>query len=397
MVRSCVSREGQAGAAPDARLVEKYRALRRKYRALAGRYGAGAGGESEALAFAALRRSHTGMALLRGEDFLVRNARWLALERRRRDGWRGGGRAYPGLRELAIGESMAMGSAGERGRELRFACADRDQVIEVRLEQLDRHGAPLVLDGAPLVLAMVYDVTESVRAQRREERARSDAAERERLSAVGELASTAAHEINNVLHAMALRLASLRGHIAGPEGEAGLGALTHMVYEAAARVSRLQDVGGRSCSAAGPVATPVPASGAAPDGPLHVLVVDDDPDVLEAAGLALRYLKQCVDLAPSGPEAIARFLAGERFDLVLCDIAMPQADGWQVAREVHALAPRTPLYFVSGCAREVRPEEARRAGVAGVLAKPLSLEALRALLAASPARSPLADARGPAR
>jgi CheY-like chemotaxis protein len=137
-----------------------------------------------------------------------------------------------------------------------------------------------------------------------------------------------------------------------------------------------------------------------PEVSLRVLVVDDDRDVLEATGLALEHLKQRVDLAPSGPEAIARFVAGERFDLVLCDIGMPQLDGWQVAREVHALAPRTRLFLVSGCAREIRPEDAQRAGVVGVLAKPLSLEALRGLLAPAPEPEPepmpLAETRGQA-
>jgi CheY-like chemotaxis protein len=386
-------REGQVGAMPDSRLVDEERVLRPKYRALVARHGADPGGERHALAlaFAAIRRSRTGIALLRGGVVLVRNVRWLALERRRGVEWRGEERAYPNLRALAIGESSAMARAGERMRERRFARAGPDEVVELHLERLDR-------PGTPLVLAMARDVTEAVRAERREERARSEAAERERLRVVGELASGVAHEINNVLHAMALRLAALRGRVEDPEGEAGLGALTRMVSEAAARVSRLQDVAGRSRSTAAPPDQRAPASGTVPEVSLRVLVVDDDRDVLEAAGLALEYLKQRVDLAPSGPEAIARFVAGERFDLVLCDIGMPQLDGWQVAREVHALAPRTRLFLVSGCAREIRPEDAQRAGVVGVLAKPLSLEALRGLLAPAPESEPvpLAETRSQA-
>jgi CheY-like chemotaxis protein len=378
-------REGQVGVPLDSRLVDKDRVLRPRYRVLVDGHdghGANPGGERRALAlaFAAIRRSRTGIALLRGGGILVRNVRWLALERGRGVSWRGEERAYPDLRALAIGESSAMTHAGERTRERRFARADPDEVIEVHLERFDR-------PGTPLVLAMARDATEAVRAERREERARSEAVERERLRAVGDLASGVAHEINNVLHAMALRLASLRGRVEGPEGEAGLGALTRMVSEAAARVSRLQDVAGRSRPAAAPDQR-APAPGTVPEVSLRVLVVDDDRDVLEAAGLALEHLKQRVDLAPSGPEAIARFVAGERFDLVLCDIGMPQLDGWQVAREVHALAPRTRLFLVSGCAREIRPEDAQRAGVVGVLAKPLSLEALRGLLAPAPGPEP---------
>ena len=113
--------------------------------------------------------------------------------------------------------------------------------------------------------------------------------ERERQQAMGELASTAAHEMNNVLHAMALRLASLRGQDNRRELTGGVEALARMVAEAAGMVRRLQDRAGKSRCEAQFTATPDP--GRVLTG-LRVLVVDDDPDVLEAAGLALGHLGQ---------------------------------------------------------------------------------------------------------
>ena len=357
-------------------LADRYRALCRKYRALVDRYGAemDGAGATLGLSFAAIRRSHTGMALLCGGTFLVRNARWLALERREGD-WGCDERSYPNLRALAMGEASAMAHARERTRELRFSPSDCSAVIEVRIEQLDR-------PGKPVYLGMVRDVTEAVRAEEREQRERSEAAHRERLRAVGDFASEAAHRINNVLHAMALRLASLRGQPEGVERQQSLEALAQLVTEAAGCVSRLQDATGRSHAEERP--TPVPGLAPAELPRLHILVVDDDPDVLEAAGLALAHLGQDVDGTPSGADAIGRFTAGERFDLVLCDIGMPGIDGWQVAREVHSISPRTQLYLVSGWAREIRSEEVQRAGASGLLAKPLSLDTLRAVLATVP-------------
>jgi len=204
--------------------------------------------------------------------------------------------------------------------------------------------------------------------------------ERERQQAVGELASTTAHEINNVLHAMVLRLATLRAQARG-ELAGGLEALTRMVADAAAKVRRLEDRAGKSRRETEFTRTPVPAGALARR---RVLVVDDDPDVLEAAGLALEHLGQQVDLAGSGVGAVARVRAGERYDLILCDLGMPELDGWQVAREIDELTPGTRLYLVSGWAREVAAEEAAQAGVSGMLAKPLSLDTLRSLLAAAP-------------
>ena len=371
-------RTGQLEVSPDCRpLVEKYRALCRKYRALVDRCGADVAEDPStfALAFAAIRRSRTGIALLCSRAFLIRNARWLAVERWEGDDWRCGGRAYPNLRALAITEASQMSRVEERARGLRFSRPDLSQVIEVRLERLDR-------PGRAIYLAMVRDVTEEARAERRAEEARSHAAEQERSRAVGDLASSTAHAMNNVLHAMAMRLASLRAEPDGADREEGLRALGQLVADAAACVSRLQDLAGCSRSPAERDAPCSAGARAAPEAPsLRVLVVDDDPDVLEAAGLALSHLGQEVDGTPSGADAVARFRAGERFDLVLCDIGMPQVDGWEVAREVHALSPGTQLYLVSGWAREIRPDDVRRAGAAGLLAKPLSLETLRALLA----------------
>ena len=154
-----------------------------------------------------------------------------------------------------------------------------------------------------------------------------------------------------------------------------------MVADAAATVRRLQDRAGKSRCEAALARTAVPSGALARR---RVLVVDDDPDVLEAAGLALERLGQQVDLARSGVVAVARVRAGERYDLILCDLGMPELDGWQVAREIDELTPGTRLYLVSGCAREVAPEQAAQAGVSGMLAKPLSLDALRSLVATSP-------------
>ena len=63
----------------------------------------------------------------------------------------------------------------------------------------------------------------------------------------------------------------------------------------------------------------------------RILIVDDDPDVLQ---LWTRMLNSCDDAleivaALSGEEALAQLRAGPP-DLVLLDILMPDVDGWQV-------------------------------------------------------------------
>jgi len=102
---------------------------------------------------------------------------------------------------------------------------------------------------------------------------------------------------------------------------------------------------------------------------------------------------QRVESVRSGPDAIGLFERGERFDLVLCDVGMPQMSGWQVAREIQRIAPGTQIWMLTGWANEIGEADPRRRYVRGVLAKPLDLDQLRSLLTTSPgAPTPRPDA-----
>ena len=87
-----------------------------------------------------------------------------------------------------------------------------------------------------------------------------------------------------------------------------------------------------------------------------------------------------VDTAASGHLALERFRRGDRYDLVLCDVGMPEMSGWQVVAELQRIAPETRVWLLTGWANEISEHDPRLAGVRGVLGKPLDLERLRALL-----------------
>jgi CheY-like chemotaxis protein len=112
-----------------------------------------------------------------------------------------------------------------------------------------------------------------------------------------------------------------------------------------------------------------------------VLLIDDEADNLEVLSELLQLEGQEVETAQSGPSALNLFRNGEQFDLVLCDVGMPEMSGWQVAREIQELARGTPVYMLTGWANEIGSKDARRDLVRGVLAKPLDLDVLRELLA----------------
>lgn len=114
---------------------------------------------------------------------------------------------------------------------------------------------------------------------------------------------------------------------------------------------------------------------------LHrILIVDDEDDNLDVLREVLEIEGQQVAAAKSGPIALALFDAGSRFDLVLCDVGMPEMSGWHVAREIQRLAPGTPVWMLTGWANEISEQDPRRQYVRGVLAKPIDLDQLRALL-----------------
>jgi CheY-like chemotaxis protein len=116
-----------------------------------------------------------------------------------------------------------------------------------------------------------------------------------------------------------------------------------------------------------------------------VLLVDDEPLVGRAVARVLREFD--VDLETSASAALARVLAGPRYDAVVCDLMMPDATGMdlhaRVAEEDAAAAAR--FVFLTGGAFTVEAETFLNSTRAERIIKPFESAALR-LLAAARAR-----------
>ena len=109
----------------------------------------------------------------------------------------------------------------------------------------------------------------------------------------------------------------------------------------------------------------------------RILVVDDDPDILDALAIWLED-RFDVTTASDGARALA-VLRDQMFDLVLLDLMMPAVDGATVKRTLDARGTKVPIIVVSAIAD--LPRHARALGVTDYLAKPLDLEALDAAIA----------------
>ena len=131
------------------------------------------------------------------------------------------------------------------------------------------------------------------------------------------------------------------------------------------------------------------ATGEHAAGPLRVLVVEDDPDILDALVCALEGASYNVIGAENGVDAML-LLGAQRFDLIVLDLYMPGVDGETILQSLRAKGMRTPVVLASA-SRSVA-ETARAFGVAGYLKKPFSLPALEAMVASAVVQPPIADA-----
>ena len=110
----------------------------------------------------------------------------------------------------------------------------------------------------------------------------------------------------------------------------------------------------------------------------RVLVVDDDPEIVDAVGEALQDDGYLVETATDGATALKRVLEAPP-DLIVLDVRMPNLNGWEfceiVRRQSHTRD--VPVLFLTAC-NEVRDQiTAMQVGGSDHLPKPFRLAALR--------------------
>ena len=107
-----------------------------------------------------------------------------------------------------------------------------------------------------------------------------------------------------------------------------------------------------------------------------VLLVEDEEGLrgLNARGLTSRGYTVCE--ASNGAEAIALIEAGQKVDLVVSDVVMPEMDGPTLLKELRRRDPGLKIIFVSGYAEEAFARNLPEGGQFAYLAKPFTLKQL---------------------
>jgi two-component system OmpR family response regulator len=122
----------------------------------------------------------------------------------------------------------------------------------------------------------------------------------------------------------------------------------------------------------------------------RILVVDDEPNIVDVVSMALRFQGFSVESAGTGAEAIAA-VASFRPDLIVLDVMLPDMEGFDVAQRLGAQRARVPIIFLT--ARDATDDKIRGLTLGGddYVTKPFSLEELVARIRSILRRSGLAE------
>ena len=108
-----------------------------------------------------------------------------------------------------------------------------------------------------------------------------------------------------------------------------------------------------------------------------ILLVDDEPMVLNVAKSMLEKLGYDVLVSDNGPEAIALVeKGGETFDLVILDLIMPGMDGGKTFDHIRNLQPDLPVLLSSGYSLNGYALDIINRGCNGFIQKPFNLSRL---------------------
>ena len=108
----------------------------------------------------------------------------------------------------------------------------------------------------------------------------------------------------------------------------------------------------------------------------QVLVVDDEPDILDLLGITLRRMGSNCRTAASLREARDR-LQEQAYDLCLTDMRLPDGNGIELVRYAQKRFPDMPTAVITAYGSMDAAVEAMKAGAFDFIAKPLQIEELR--------------------
>jgi CheY-like chemotaxis protein len=110
----------------------------------------------------------------------------------------------------------------------------------------------------------------------------------------------------------------------------------------------------------------------------NILIIDDESEVRYAIRAVLEDIGHSVAEAGTGTEGLERFQEG-KYDLVICDIIMPDKEGIETIVEIRQIVPDQKIVAISGGGR-IKKEDylavAAAVGATHTISKPFDAETL---------------------
>jgi DNA-binding NtrC family response regulator len=116
---------------------------------------------------------------------------------------------------------------------------------------------------------------------------------------------------------------------------------------------------------------------------LNVLVVDDELVLCQSVEKILKRKGHKVDAVTSVADALKSLDAGNRYDLIIADLMMPQAGGVELLAAVQGSWPELPVLIITGFSSIASAVETTKLGAAGYLPKPFTPAELENAVAAA--------------
>lgn len=105
----------------------------------------------------------------------------------------------------------------------------------------------------------------------------------------------------------------------------------------------------------------------------HILLVDDEPSILQLTRQVLEKLGYKVSVRASSLEALELFKSkSDTFDLLLTDMTMPQMTGDKLALECTRIRPNLPVILSTGFSEKLNRQKTKNTGIHAFLYKPIS-------------------------
>lgn len=225
---------------------------------------------------------------------------------------------------------------------------DAEVVVEKRYVRADGSSFVGRLIARPLrdehgdVVALLGTITDLTQQEIFDEAQRTLAAQR----AVSKVAARTAHELNNLLAGLLLRLDLADAYTRG-------GTVTmqpERLNEIRGLLERATRLGAELLEHSGDDLVGVESDATVPVAPTErprVLVVDDELTLLESVAEALRVAGYEVVMAASGAEAIDA-AQSQQIGLLVTDLVMPAMDGVTLAEQLRKANPELPVLFITG-------------------------------------------------